>query len=71
MIRLLKRIWCWITKHKFYISRPLTPHVYQVTCNKCGIILACNDHVCPGWGLPWDEEFEKLFKQYEKKHGGK
>jgi len=66
MIRFVKRILCFFFKHKHKVTRQLSPTVYQVTCVRCGIMLACNDHWLPGLGMPWDRDFEALFNKYEK-----
>ena len=63
LIKFVKRLWCAVFDHRYTRTRELHASVYQVTCTRCGTRLACNDRILPGYGLPWDNEFEELFNE--------
>lgn len=57
---MLERIICALLGHRYVVERMFGPYTRKVGCTRCNRKWVMHDHVQAF--LPWDQEFEELYK---------
>lgn len=60
MTSLLRKLWCWLMGHAYYVHQRFGPGSRRVCCDHCGGDWGMNDHVraC----IRWSRELENLYR---------
>lgn len=61
-ISLLRRLWCWIVGHQFYVLQEFGPTSRRICCDHCGGDWGMNDAVRAI--IPWDSELERMYRMF-------
>lgn len=58
--RQLKRFWCWLVGHRYYVHQRFSAWSRRVCCDHCGGDWGMNDDVRAI--IPWSDELEELYR---------
>lgn len=58
--QLLKRLWCWLSGHDYYVLQRFSSYSRRVCCDRCGGDWAMNDEVRAI--IPWSKEIEDIYR---------